>query len=126
MIKTNKTTRTSPFKIQIQQKINIQYSPDLYKMVKRWINRFHKIKEIIFRFKITGAMDFAYSLMFLIILHTGKTLVTAGFFINIQKLYCLVIILNILIDKELSIIFLPEPLKWNNSLILIELCFIRE
>jgi len=40
-------------------------------------------------------MDSAYSLMFLIILHTGETLVTAVFFITVQKLYCQVNILNI-------------------------------
>jgi len=54
-----------------------------------------------------------------------KGIVTAVFFINIQKLYCLVIILNILIDKELSIIFLLRQFKWNNSLNLIEFFFIR-
>jgi len=58
-----------------------------------------------------------------LIFHPGKTLVTAVSYINIQKFYYLVFGLIILTDKELSIIYLLEPLKWNNSLILIELFF---
>ena len=47
------------------QKISIQQNPDLFKLIKRPLNRFNKIKEIIYCFKITGVMDSAYSLMFI-------------------------------------------------------------